>query len=681
MEFKDFGSLLFDDNVMKKKLDKEIYESLINSQQNKTNLDIKTAECVAKAMKEWALENGCNSYCHWFQPLNGATAEKHEAFVNKDKNNKFIIDFSAKDLIKGEPDASSFPSGGLRSTFEARGYTYWDITSPAFIREKTLCIPSIFVSFNGISLDGKGPLLKSCDLINDKATELLHLLGYKDVKKVTPMVGLEQEYFLVDRPLYKERLDLILCGRTLFGTAPSKGQELEDHYFGAIPTRVSRFMDDVNHELWKIGIYAKTNHNEVAPMQFEIASIYGDVNTTIDQNQVMMDVLRRVAYNHGYACLLHEKPFNYINGSGKHNNYSLSSDTNVNVFSIGKTEQDELKFIVFTTLFIKAVDNYQALLRLSVANRGNEFRLGGNEAPPAIISIYLGNVVESLFAKYLNKNSGEKEIARTKINGIGDVLLDESDRNRTSPVAFTGSKFEFRMLGSSMNASLTNTVLNTIFAKEIDELLVELKGKKDIKGYLNEFIKSSINEHKRIIFDGNGYSNDWVEEAKNRGLLNIKNTVDALNHFDDIDNLELFEKYNIFTELEIKARKEVYLEQYISIVEVEAKTLSTMVNEKILPSISSQLAKIKEIKEFKCDYVVSETRHLKELLNSLYIANKDLDKYLYLVINEKELCKKSDLVVNNLIHLIENVRDIIDEYEKVADKSIYKIPTYNDMLY
>ena len=677
--YEEFGSLVFSDEVMKKLLTKEVYAKYIKIKEEGEELDRKTADAIAEAMKKWALEKGCTHFTHWFLPLTGSTAEKHDAFLDKDDAGKMIIKFTGKNLIKGEPDASSFPSGGLRSTFEARGYTYWDISSPAFIREKVLCIPSVFVSYYGDSLDIKGPLLKSDKLVSKKATELLHKLGYKNVKKVLPSVGLEQEYFLIDRPLYKQRLDLILTGRTLFGHSAPKGQEFEDHYFGAIPTRVQAFMEDVNKELWKLGVYAKTEHNEVAPMQFELAPIFENANMAVDQNQITMDILRRVAYKHGYACLLHEKPFAGINGSGKHNNYSLVSDTGVNVFDMGKDEKDKLKFAAFTSCFIKAVDTYPELLRLTASAPGNDFRLGASEAPPAIISIFLGDYTEDYIKKTVGIKVEEKK-AKSKIDSFSYVSTDNTDRNRTSPVAFTGNKFEFRMLGSSMPAAFSNVVLNTIIAKEIDELLTKLDKAKDVKKVVSDYVKEVFDKHCKVVFSGNGYADSWVKEAERRGLPNIKSSIEAIAKFDDKKNVDLLTSMGIFTDVEITSRKEILAEQYVSTISLEAKTMLHMAESYVIPYMVEEIKQYKTIKD-ESKFAFRRIETISDLLDSLGSKLDELRKDFALVEKEKDVMKKGLAYRKKVVKVLADIREVIDDYEKIASKEVYKLPTYSDMLY
>lgn len=685
MEKKDFdlfGTLVFNDDEMKKRLTSDVYERYQQLLSSSKMLDKPTADAIAKAMKEWALERGCTHYTHWFLPLTGTTAEKHESFLDKDKNGKSLIQFNGKTLIKGEPDASSFPSGGLRSTFEARGYTYWDVTSPAFVREKVLCIPSVFVSYYGESLDKKGPLLKSMALINEKATKLLHLLGYRDVKSVKPMVGLEQEYFLIDRPLYKERLDLVLTGRTLFGHAAAKGQEFEDHYFGAIPTRVQDFMKEVNQELWKLGIYAKTEHNEVAPRQFELAPLFADCNIAVDQNQIIMDILRRVAYRHGFACLLHEKPFDGINGSGKHNNYSLVTDTGMNLFDPGKGVDDTEKFSLFTACLIKAIDTYPELLRIAAANPGNDFRLGCNEAPPAIISIFLGDYIENLIGSYCGLKKKSTLRKSNQIEGFAYINTDNTDRNRTSPVAFTGNKFEFRMLGSSASAAMPNVVLNTILASTIDEV-IHLLNKTEKKNYdvvIKDYIRKVLKKHHKVIYGKNGYSQEWIDEAASRGLPNIASTVEAISLFDEPKNVKLLTSYQIYSAEEIAARKEVWLDQYISSICLEVKTLLHMSESYIIPALVKEIANYKAIAEDSI-FAGKRKEYLAGLLDELASKmDKMKTRYADIMMIDASL-EKAFALRQEIVSALADVRKTIDLYEKIASKAVYTLPTYSTMLY
>ncbi len=677
-KFDNFAILVFDDKKMKERLPKQAYKKWEEAKHYKNNLDIDLANIIAQKMKDWALENGCTHYSHWFQPMTGSTAEKHQAFLEKDDNNNPIISFSGKELVKGESDASSFPSGGLRATFEARGNTYWDYRSPAFIRGNVLCIPSIFVSATGESLDMKQPLLRSLDILNEKATELMHLLGYKDVNEVKAMIGLEQEYFLVDRPLYKKRMDLILCGRTLFGNNSPKGQELDDHYYGAIPVRVISFMEELNEELWKLGIYAKTEHNEAAPGQFELASIYADTNLAIDQNQMIMDILKRIAYKHGYACLLHEKPFPSINGSGKHNNYSLITNTGINVFEKGQNEKDKLRFFLFIACFLKAIDTYPELLRLSISNPGNDYRLGASEAPPAIISIYIGKKVEDELISIIGYEKKSKNKTMS-IDGYNNLFQDEEDRNRTSPLAFTGNKFEFRMLGSSISASFPNIVLNTILASVIDETIQTIKNsKKAKKEIIIDIISSYYKKHSKILFSGDGYSEDWLKEAKKRGLPNLTSCTRAIKLFDMPKNIKLLETYGILTKREIEARKSILFEQYNSIRLVEAKTLAEMANTIILPTLAKEIIELKKAK----------SKTFTNILNKKEKLYEEIEKANDKLLNDIAYCMKKEDPQIRAINIHDKLRldmnylqDRITEYEKIVDKSLYPLPTATDLLF
>lgn len=672
-----FGKLVFSNDVMEKMLSKKAYEKYLACKDSKAPLDKESADEIAGAMKDWALSLGCTHYTHWFHPLTGTTAEKHESFLDKDAEGMPILKFNGKTLIKGEPDASSFPSGGLRSTFEARGYTYWDISSPAFIRDNVLCIPSVFVSYYGESLDKKGPLLKSMAFVSEKATRLMKVLGYEDVKDVKPMVGLEQEYFLIDRDQYKGRLDLMLTGRTLFGAAAPKGQEFEDHYFGSIPNRVHAFMNDVDEELWKLGIYAKTEHNEVAPRQFELAPLFADANVAVDQNQVIMDVLKRMAYKNGFACLLHEKPFDGINGSGKHNNYSLCTNTGINMFD----PADKKLFSLSAACFIKAVDTYPELMRISAANPGNDFRLGCNEAPPAIISIFLGDYMENLIAEFAGaSHKEEKRVA--KIEGFSYVNTDNTDRNRTSPVAFTGNKFEFRMLGSSVSGAMPNVVLDTIIGNEFGAVadMLEKAPCEKRDELIKEYVAKVMKEHGRVIYGKNGYSQEWVEEAARRGLPNIASSIEAVATFDSEKNIELLTKCGIYTKEEILARKTVMAEQYISSIYLEAKTMIHMVEGDVIPAMVRDMKTYLDVASVS-KYAKEKLEFLSGLLDDLDASFKKLknsirEKYEGLTETEKGL-----EIRKHVVPLINEVRGYVDAYEKIADDINYVLPTYSEMLY
>ncbi len=688
--FEDFGSLIFSEHEMQERLPHPIYLSWKKTVENEETLDRPTADAIAHAMKRWALEKGATHYTHWFQPMTGSTAEKHDSFIDPDDAGEPMTRFSGKSLIKGEPDASSFPSGGLRATFEARGYTYWDVTSPVFIKNGVLCIPTVFVSYNGESLDTKDPLLKSVRAISEAATKTVNLLGEKDVKYCTPVCGLEQEYFLIDKKDYDARLDLKLTGRTLFGASAPKGQELEDHYFAVIPERVRAFMQDVNEELWKLGIYAKTEHNEVAPGQFELAVVYRDVNVAVDQNQLIMDTLRRFAEKHGLACLLHEKPFDGINGSGKHDNYSIVTSTGQNLFSPGDKPAENIRFLVFICAFLKAADTYPELLRYSASSCGNDHRLGANEAPPAIISVYLGSYIEDILYSIYKEESAKKHLPADKedfnpISGLSYIPHDNTDRNRTSPLAFTGNKFEFRMLGSSMSAALPNTVLNTVIADALTEINTELEGIKylqDVRSKALEICRNIIHDHKKILFSGDGYSDAWVKEAERRGLPNIRSYIDAIAVLDDTKTIDLFTKFNVYSEKELHARKEIALDQYISTIGIEVKTLIDMVRHDILPALNHEWAS----SHSTCDkdapkYLLDQEKALKTLSDDLYTSLIKLEKD-YADAIAKGVTYETGKTIHDVICAdMAEVRKSIDAYEKIASKDFYKLPTYKEMLF
>ena len=591
-----FGSMVFNDAVMQERLPKEIYRSLKRTIEEGTPLDITVANSVANAMKNWAIEKGATHFTHWFQPMTGITAEKHDSFITPAGNGRVIMEFSGKELIKGEPDGSSFPSGGLRATCEARGYTAWDPTSFAFIKDGSLCIPTAFCSYGGEALDKKTPLLKSMETLDKNCRRVLKLFG-KEVKHVTPTVGSEQEYFLIDKKLYDKREDLVFCNRTLFGANPPKGQELEDHYFGAIKPRVNAFMKDLDEELWKLGVLSKTKHNEVAPAQHEMAPVFTTTNLATDHNQLTMEMMKKVALRHGLVCILHEKPFEGVNGSGKHNNWSLSTDTGENLLEPGNTPEDNAQFLLFLTAVIKAVDEYQDLLRLSVAYAGNDHRLGANEAPPAIISIFLGDELTEVLNSITEGKPYDKKAKQVMKLGV-DVLpafpKDNTDRNRTSPFAFTGNKFEFRSLGASMSIACPNIMLNTIVADSLSFFADELEKADDFNKALNALIKKTLQEHKRIIFNGDGYSQEWVEEAERRGLSNLKTTSDAMPHFLDKKNVELFLRHKVHTVPEMEARYEIQMEEYSKVLSIEAKTMVDMVNKEIIPAVVKYMEKTAE---------------------------------------------------------------------------------------
>ncbi|MCI5773535.1 MAG: glutamine synthetase III [Erysipelotrichaceae bacterium] len=686
----DFGSLVFNEKLMEERLPSPIYKQWKQTVANEGTLDRHTADAIAHAMKRWACENGATHFTHWFQPMTGSTAQKNDAFIEPGENGEPLLRFSGKSLIKGEPDASSFPSGGLRATFEARGYTYWDFTSPAFIRDDVLCIPSVFVSYNGESLDKKSPLLKSIDALNKASTRVVKILGDKDVRYCYPVVGLEQEYFLIDKEYFDSRLDLLLCNRTLFGAIPSKAQELDDHYFGSIPTRVHNFMKDVNKELWKLGIYAKAEHNEVAPGQFELAPIFSNANVAVDQNQIIMDVLKACAKKHDLACLLHEKPFDHINGSGKHNNFSIMTNDGQNLFSPGDKPAENIRFLVYICAFIKAVDTYPELLRMSASSAGNDHRLGANEAPPAIISIYLGSYIENILYSIYKEteiaNSDEKKDFNP-VSGLSYIPHDNADRNRTSPLAFTGNKFEFRMLGSSQSASIPNVILNSIMAESLNEIADELEGLKylqDVRDKAMSICKKIIKDHKRIIFSGDGYSSEWIKEAKRRGLANIPSFIESVSSLIDPKAIKLFTNLNIFSEKELYAREEILSEQYIKTILIEAKTMKRIANNQILPLMINDLKNIAEtnsVLKIKNHYINGKIEKVSTLIDTIEKHLISLDECIEKLDDIKDNYEKGKKYYYELCPILVQIRLAIDEYETIADKNIYTIPTYSDMLF
>ena len=683
-----FGSMVFNDSIMRKMLPKSVYQSLKNTINEGKALDEDVADIVASAMKEWAVSKGATHFTHWFQPMTGITAEKHDSFLSVDKNGSVIMDFSGKELTKGEPDASSFPSGGLRATFEARGYTAWDPTSYAFIKDDTLCIPTAFCSYTGEILDKKTPLLRSMDAISREAVRALRLFG-KHVKRVNATIGAEQEYFLIDKNDYAKRLDLRLTGRTLIGAPAAKGQEMEDHYFGSIRPRVKDFMKDLDQELWKLGITAKTEHNEVAPCQHEMAPIFDNANKATDSNQLTMEMMKKVAERHGFACLLHEKPFEGINGSGKHNNWALSTDEGENLLDPGKTPMENAQFLFFLTAIIKAVDEYQDLLRISVASAGNDHRLGANEAPPAIVSIFVGDELESVIEaviedKLISKNSLSSHL------DIGTSVLpklarDNSDRNRTSPFAFTGNKFEFRMPGSSFNIACTNVMLNTAVADALKDFSDELEGVEDFNCSLKKLIKRELKKHRRILFNGNGYSKEWEAEAERRGLSNYKRTPDALIHYCDEKNVALFERHRIYSLKEMESRLEISLDEYKKAIHIEAMTMIEMLRRQILPSamrFCSFLASSLDVKERNGLHVNADKMlclKLSALCDDLLVKTNELDECVSACPSEVE--SAAFYAADKIIVKMEEARKISDELEKMTDKSFWPIPTYSEILF
>ena len=686
-----FGSNVFSDKVMRERLDEESYNAVRRAVEDGVPLEFSAAKKVASAMKDWAIEKGATHFTHWFQPMTGITAEKHDGFAEPDKNGEPIMKFSAKSLVKGESDASSFPSGGLRATFEARGYTAWDPTSYAFVKDRSLYIPTAFCSYGGEALDKKTPLLRSMETLNKQALRVLRLFGNNTAKRVLPTVGAEQEYFLIDKSVYEKRLDLIHCGRTLFGARPAKGQELEDHYYGAIKSRVSAFMKDVDDELWKLGVYAKTEHNEVAPAQHELASVYSSVNTACDQNQLTMEILKSVANKHGMVCLLHEKPFASVNGSGKHNNWSIATDTGENLLNPGETPQANAQFLLFLLAVIKAVDEHQDLLRISVATAGNDHRLGADEAPPAIVSIYLGEDMENILKSIENGESysaSKAEALKIGVSALPAIQKDSTDRNRTSPFAFTGDKFEFRMVGSSTNIACPNFILNTIVADELCGFADELEKANDFNSALNELIKRTIKEHKRIIFAGNNYSKEWEKEAARRGLLNYKTTVDALPHYADEKNVELFKRMNVLSASEIKSRMEILLENYANILHIEAFTALDIARKEIAPAIIayqgfilSELNSKKALGAYNSDLETGILSKISSLSGKFAASIEKLETDIGGYDKNASNLNKALYCKDKLLSDMEELRKYSDEMELILSKKFSPFPTYEDILY
>lgn len=687
-----FGSLVFNDSAMKERLPKETYKALKRTISEGKDLDISLANVVANAMKDWAVSKGATHYTHWFQPMTGITAEKHDSFISPMPDGTIIMEFSGKELIKGEPDASSFPSGGLRATFEARGYTAWDPTSYAFIKDQTLCIPTAFCSYGGEALDKKTPLLRSMEALNDQALRILHLFGVNDVSSVTSTVGAEQEYFLIDKELYNKRKDLIFTGRTLYGAKPPKGQELEDHYFGAIKPRVKAFMAELNEELWKLGVYAKTEHNEVAPAQHELAPIFENSNLATDHNQLTMEMMKKIAGHHGLTCLLHEKPFAGVNGSGKHNNWSINTNTGVNLLNPGKSPCENAQFLLFLCAVIKAVDEYQDLLRLSVATAGNDHRLGANEAPPAIVSMFLGDELTDILKSIENETHYDAKERQQMVIGVHvlpPIPKDSTDRNRTSPFAYTGNKFEFRMLGSSLSIAGPNIVLNTIVAEELEQFADILEKAADFKAELNSIIKKTVKEHKRIIFNGNNYSDEWVAEAQKRGLLNLKTTPDATVLFKSEKNIKLFMKHKIFTKQEIASRCDILMESYSKVENIEALTMVDMSKKEILPAILSYQKHLSDIvaakkaisSELSCNAELSIITKLSVLGEAVYDTTSKLETAILGIKNHPNVDECAYYCRDSLIPLMNELRAAADEAETMIGKEYLPYPTYSDLLF
>ena len=687
-----FGSMVFDNTTMHERLPKDIYKQVKKTKEEGVPLTREVADVVANAMKDWAIEKGVTHFTHWFQPMTGVTAEKHDSFITPVGDDKIIMEFSGKELIKGEPDASSFPSGGLRSTFEARGYTAWDPTSDAFIKDGILCIPTVFCAYTGEALDKKTPLLRSFEALNTQALRVLKLFGMTDVKRVSTTVGPEQEYFLVDRKVALKRRDITYTGRTLFGAMPPKGQELDDHYFGVIKTRVSEYMKALDTELWKLGVRAKTKHNEAAPAQHELAPIYASGNIAIDHNQLTMEIMKKVAEKHGMKCLLHEKPFEGVNGSGKHDNWSLGTDTGINLLKPGKNPRENTLFLVFLCAVIKAVDDYQDLLRVSVATAGNDHRLGANEAPPAIISMFLGDDLEEVLravADGSDYTSKGKEIMTSGVDALPDFAKDTTDRNRTSPFAFTGNKFEFRMPGSSISISGPNFMLNTAVAESLKQFADELEGKDDFKSTVDELLKRTLNEHSRIIFNGNNYSDEWVEEAERRGLLNLRSTPDALPYFIKEKNLKLFEEHGILTREETVSRYEIMLENYCKVVNIEALTMLEMVRQDIMPAVTKYIkalsdeviAKKQIMSNVSCEYEEALIPKLSDGVTALFTKAEKLEDDVKDAHAISDALKQAEFYHDTVLELMGEIRAVADEMETYTSKEYWPFPTYGDLLF
>lgn len=687
-----FASMVFNDDVMKERLPKDTYKAYKKTIMEGKSLDINVANVVANAMKDWAIEKGTTHFTHWFQPMTGITAEKHDSFISATSDGKVIMEFSGKELIKGEPDASSFPSGGLRSTFEARGYTAWDPTSYAFIKDAVLCIPTAFCSYGGEVLDKKTPLLRSMEALNEQALRVLRLFGDTTTTRVITTVGPEQEYFLIDKEVYKKRKDIVFTGRTLFGAKPPKGQELEDHYFGAIKPRVSAFMKELNNELWKLGILARTEHNEVAPAQHELAPIFTNTNIACDHNQLTMETLKRIADKHGMFCLLHEKPFAGINGSGKHNNWSLSTNDGVNLLEPGTSPYDNARFLLFLCAVVKAVDEYQDLLKVSVSTAGNDHRLGGNEAPPAIISIFLGDELTSVLESIEGETAYDKEFKREMAVGVDAIPVfpkDTTDRNRTSPFAFTGNKFEFRMVGSKLSIAGPNMVLNTIVADELSKFADILENSADFTAELNKLLKDTIKNHKRIIFNGNNYTDEWVEEAGRRGLLNLKSTPESIPYFSTEKSVALFEKFNVLSRKEIYSRTEIVLEEYCKEINIEALTLIDIAKKDLIPSVTAYIKELSDTANSKktfmidvdCETEKSIIYRLSLLVNSLYSKTELLENKLLGVKECNGIEETAYYYRNSIFAAMQEMRAVIDELETNTAKKYWPFPTYGDILF
>ncbi len=687
-----FGCMVFNDDVMKARLSPDVYKTLKRTIEHGRSLDLSVANAVAAAMKDWAVSLGATHYTHWFQPMTGITAEKHDSFISPSGDGKVIMEFSGKELIKGETDASSFPSGGLRATFEARGYTAWDATSYAFIKDSVLCIPTAFCSYGGDALDKKTPLLRSMEAINRQALRVLKLFDNPEVTSIKTTVGPEQEYFLIDKELFKKRNDLMYTGRTLFGAKPPKGQELEGHYYGVIKPRVQAFMKELDEELWKLGVLAKTEHNEAAPSQHELAPIFATTNIAADHNQLTMEIMQKTAKKHGFVCLLHEKPFAGVNGSGKHNNWSISTNTGINLLEPGDTPSENAQFLLFLCAVIKAVDDYQDILRVSVASAGNDHRLGANEAPPAVVSIFLGDelteILESI-EKDIPYDAKEKELMRVGVHTLPKFPKDTTDRNRTSPFAFTGNKFEFRMLGSSASVSDPNTVLNTAVAETLRIFADELETADNFETALHDLIKRTITAHKRIIFNGNGYDDKWIAEAKKRKLLNLKSTPDALPHYLDKKNIQLFTTHKVYTEREMHSRYEILLQNYCKLIHIEGSTMVDMATKQILPSVSKYsqllgntlLTKKSVCAELDCTYESEMLLEISSLQADVYANVKKLEAALEETKKIKDVTKLSVYYKDKVLTVMQSLRNSADRLETIVSADYWPFPTYGDLLF
>lgn len=690
-----FSKNVFDDKVMRERLPKSTYKQLHKTIDEGLELDPSVAEVVANAMKDWAIEHGATHFTHWFQPMNGRTAEKHDSFLSPTSDGRVIMEFSGKELIKGEADGSSFPSGGLRQTFEARGYTVWDCTSPAFLKEDisgvALCIPTVFYSHTGEALDKKAPLLRSMEVIEEAALRVLRALGDTESKKVITTIGAEQEYFLVDKRQYQQRKDLIFTGRTLFGAMPPKGQEMEDHYYGSIKEKIGKFMREIDIELWKLGVPSKTKHNEVAPAQHELAPIFATANVASDQNQLVMEVLQKVANRHDLACLLHEKPFRGVNGSGKHDNWSLVTDTGINLFSPGKQPKENLSFLIFLAATIEAVDKHADLLRLSAATAGNDHRLGGNEAPPAIISIFLGDQLTELLyhiARGEEMDDLTKEVMEMGVATLPKLKKEVTDRNRTSPFAFTGNKFEFRMFPSSGCISEANVIMNTMVAETLHEFADKLEGAEDLQKAVNRIVRHALKNHGRIIFNGNGYSEEWVEEAARRGLPNYTSTVDVIPALISQKSIDLFSKLKVFSEVELHSRYEILIEEYYKTINIEARTMLSMAKTQIMPAVINYMTQVAQnvsimtsLEKFNIDAQSEMLRELNMLLNSLKRAIDELEIVHKETIQIEEGLEKAQAFRNNVLPKMEALREVADKLETIVDEKIWPIPTYSELLF